>query len=327
MKIRFIVATALTLIAALIPATSQAADDRVFYYSKQDVSNPAEVNAYFDITSVQAALTTDGTLQFYVLLLSGVDSTKLVGNAYVGIGINADGRTGSEYLFTTGGIEYFGSSKSEMKVFDIRSGEAVEVTNCNGFSWITEDKDAVAFEILASCLNAPNGASAIGLTFDGKVEDFAPENSDEFKFKTNYMSTKSCTIKTKDSKFIFNSTQYICNQKNKKWSWVDYAPIAAAKAKYLTEKAFYSCRLNTNGLGAEISDKGKTLELDGVYKYLVSDAQFACVTSVLGMPSSVKSKLKMTRALDGIQNAKFGKISVDWSYHPDDGLSITFTYN
>jgi hypothetical protein len=66
---------------------------------------------------------------------------------------------------------------------------------------------------------------------------------------------------------------------------------------------------------------------DGVYKYLVPDIQFACVTSVLGMPSSVKSKLSMTRALDVIQSAKFGKISADWSYHQDDGLSITFTYN
>ncbi len=327
MRSRLILATLLSMVASLFPATSHAADDRVFFYSKQDTSTPAEINANFDLTSIQVALTTEDTIQFYALLLAGVDSTKLVGEAYLGIGVNTDGKTGSEFLFTSDGIEYFGSSKSELKVFDIRSGEAIEVTNCDGKSWITDKEDAIAFEILASCLNAPNGASAIGFASDGKEQDVAPENSNDFKFKTSYMSTKSCTAKTKDTKFTFRTTQYICNQKNGKWSWVDYGPIAAAKAKYLTEKAFYKCGLHVNILGAVLSDKGKTLELDGVYKYLVSDSQFACVMSTLGMPSSVKSKLSMTRALDGIQNAKFGKISADWSYHPDDGLSITFTYN
>lgn len=327
MKMRLILATVLTLIGALIPVTSQAADDRVFYYSKKDVFNPEGVNAHFDITSIQAALTSGGYLQFYVLPLAEVDPDKLVEGASVGILINTDGKIGSEYVFTTTDINYYGSSKSDMKVFDVRTKDPKEVPECDGSSWITDDKDAIAFEILATCIKAPLGASAFAYASDGTISDLSPENNDEFKFKTNYMSTKSCTVKNRDSKFTFKSTQYICTQKSGKWAWVDFAPIAAAKAKYLTEKAFYSCRLNTNALGAEISDKGKTLELDGVYKYLVSDIEFACVTSVLGMPSSVKSKLSMTRALDGIQSAKFGKISADWSYHPDDGLSITFTYN
>ena len=327
MNNRLIQATLLALIASLFPVTSHAADDRVFYYSNQDNSTPEEIDANFDLTSIQAALTTDGTIQFYALPLDGVDSTKLIGEAYLGIGVNTDGKTGSEFFFTSDGIEYFGSAKSEMKVYTFLSGEASEVTNCDGHSWITDKKDAIAFEIIASCLNAPNGASAIGFAFDGKVEDVVPENSNDFKFKTNYMSTKLCTTKTKNTKFIFDGTQYICNQKNGKWSWMDYGPIAAAKAKYLTEKAFYKCSLHVNSLGAVLSDKGKTLELNGVYKYFVSESQFLCVTSMLGMPSSVKSKLSMTRALDGIQNAKFGKITADWNYHPDNGLSITFTYN
>jgi hypothetical protein len=326
MKIRAFLTLVLTLIAATLPSSSHAADDRVFYYSKQDVVDPPNVNAHFDVRNVQAALTSTGYLQFYVVLTL-TDSNKLTDTAYVGVMINTDGQTGSEYIFTTAQINYYGSSKSDMQVFDIRGENPSEVANCDGSSWITEKKDAVAFEILASCIKAPVGASALAFADDGTITDYSPENSDEFKFKTNYLSTKSCTAKTKDAKFIYVNTQYICNQKNGKWIWVDYAPIAASKAKYLTEKAFYSCRLNTNILGAEVSDRGKTLELDGVYKYFVSDSQFACVTAVLGMPASVKSKLSMTRALDGIQNAKFGKLSADWSYHPDDGLSITFTYN
>jgi hypothetical protein len=327
MKSRLSLVAILVFLTSLLPIGANAADDRVFYYSKEDAVNVEGVNAYFDVTSLQVALTSTGYIQFYVLLLSDVDTDKFIGDAAVGVGINADGKTGSEYVFTTGGIDYFGSSKEDLKVFDIRGGDTVEVSNCEGKSWITEDKDAVAFEILATCIKAPTGASAIAFGDDGAITDYTPENSDEFKFKTNYMSAKVCSVKSKDTKVIFKGTQFICNQKSGKWIWVDYAPIALAKAKYLTEKAFYKCGLNTNILGAELSDKGKTLELDGVYKYLVSDAQFACVLSTVAMPSSVKSKLSMTRALDGIQNAKFGKISVDWSYHPDDGLSITFTYN
>lgn len=327
MKTRIVIFSVMALLGSLFQSSAQAADDRVFFYSKEDVINPDGVNAYFDVTSLQAALTTSGYIQFYVSLLAEVDEEKLVGNAYVGVGINSDGMTGSEYVFTSAEIDYYGSSKSSMKVFDIRSGEATEINGCDGSSWITENKDAVAFEILASCIKAPMTASALAFANDGTVTDYSPESSDEFKFKTNYMSTKICTAKTKDVKFIYVSTQYICNLKNGKWVWVDFGPIAAAKAKYLTEKAFYKCGLHVKSLGVVLSDKGKTLELRGVYKYLVTDSQFTCVTSVLAMPSSVKSKLGMTRASDGIQNAKFGKISADWNYHPDNGLSITFTYN
>ena len=327
MKTRLILAILLTFIASFFPATSQAADDRVFYYGKEDEITPEVLSEYFDVRSLQVALTSSGYVQFYVLMHTEVDEDKLVDQTYVAVLIDTDGKSGSEYGFNTAGITYYGSSKSELKVYDNKNGESREISGCDGSSWITEDKDAIAFEVLASCIKNVTSASAIAIASDGTNTDFSPETISELKFKTNYMSTKPCTIKTKDTKIIFKSTQYICIQKNGKWNWVDYGPIAAAKAKYLTEKAFYKCGLHVNNVGAVLSDKGKTLELDGVYKYLVTENQFACVTSTLGMPSSVKSKLSMTRALDGIQSAKFGKISVDWNFHPSDGLSITFTYN
>ena len=327
MKIRLIVASVLTLIAALLPASSQAADDRFFQYGPSDVINPDGLNAYFDITSVQVALTSNGYIQFYLKILPGVDPKKFTGEAYVGISIDTDGKTGSEYIFTSWDVNYFGSSRSTLKVFDFRTEETPEVSDCDGTTWITSNNDAVGFEIRASCIKAPISAEIRGFANDGVVTDYSPEIGEVFKIKTNYLSTKVCSAKSKDVKFVFNRIQYVCNQKNGKWIWVDFAPIAAAKSKYLTEKAFYLCGLNTNTLGAELTDKGKTLALDHVFKYFVSDAEFACVTSKIGMPSSVRSKMSMTRALDGIQSAKFGKISADWSYHPDDGLTVTFTYN
>lgn len=327
MKTRLIVASALTLIAALIPATSHSADDRFFQYGKADVSNPDGLNAYFDITSVQVALTSNGYIQFFIKILPGVDSKKFIAGAYAGISINTDGKTGSEYIFTTSDVTYYGSSRSTLEVFDVRTAESQVVSDCDGTTWITSTNDAVGFEIRASCIKTPVSAEIIGFANDGVVTDYSPELGEVFKIKTNYLSTKVCSVKNKDTKFVYNRIQYVCNQKNGKWIWVDFAPIAAAKSKYLTEKAFYLCGLNTNTLGAELTDKGKTLALDHVFKYFVSDAEFACVTSKIGMPSSVRSKMSMTRALDGIQSAKFGKISADWSYHPDDGLTVTFTYN
>ena len=327
MKIRLIVASALTLIAALIPSTSHSADDRFFQYGKADVSNPDGLNAYFDITSVQVALTSNGYIQFFIKILPGVDPKKFTSEAYLGILINTDGKAGDDYAFTNTEITYYGSSRSTLKVFDVRTEETPEVSNCDGTTWITSTNDAVGFEIRASCIKTPVSAEITALANDGVVTDYSPELGEVFKIKTNYLSTKVCSAKNKDAKFVYNRIQYVCNQKNGKWIWVDFAPIAAAKSKYLTEKAFYLCGLNTNTLGAELTDKGKTLALDHVFKYFVSDAEFACVTSKIGMPSSVRSKMSMTRALDGIQSAKFGKISADWSYHPDDGLTVTFTYN
>ena len=140
---------------------------------------------------------------------------------------------------------YSGSSRSTIKVFDIKSQEPLEVSNCEGTTWVTSNKDAIGFEILTSCIKSPTTASVIGFANDGLVTDYSPEPGDELKIKVNYLSTKTCSVKNKDEKFIYNKIQYICNQKNGKWVWVDFAPLAAAKSKYLTEKAFYLCGLNT----------------------------------------------------------------------------------
>ena len=185
--------------------------------------------------------------------------------------------------------------------FDIVNGKFYAVSNSTGKVIVM---NATTFKV---------EAEITGFANDGVVTDYSPEIGEVFKIKTNYLSTKVCSAKSKDVKFVFNRIQYVCNQKNGKWIWVDFAPIAAAKSKYLTEKAFYLCGLNTNTLGAELTDKGKTLALDHVFKYFVSDAEFACVTSKIGMPGSVRSKMSMTRASDGIQSAKFGKISADWT--------------
>lgn len=106
-----------------------------------------------------------------------------------------------------------------------------------------------------------------------------------------------------------------------------------SKSGYLTFQAFSKCRLYKQDSpvgGAELLDAGKTLDLHLATntEFLLSalkNSDFNCATKILKMPAFVGSKISSTRALDGIQSAKWGKISAFWNYHPDDGLKITFT--
>jgi hypothetical protein len=140
------------------------------------------------------------------------------------------------------------------------------------------------------------------------------------------MKAALCNSGEKNKKVTYDGTTYICMKSGSKWAWKDYAPIAAKNAKWLTEKAYYSCKLNTK-FGASIEDGGKTLTLDGAYKYFITEKDYNCVKKILKMPSSVDRRVGMTRALDGVQEARWGKINAFWNYHPDSGLNITFSYN
>ena len=101
---------------------------------------------------------------------------------------------------------------------------------------------------------------------------------------------------------------------------------------YLTFKAFSICKLYKKDSylgGVTLTDGGKTLTFSGVGKYasLVSAGNFAdliCALTVLKTPSFVKTQIDTTRALDGMQKATWGKISALWTYHPDNGMNISF---
>ena len=195
MKTRIAILSILSVLGSLLQVNAHAVDDRVFYYSKEDVINPDGVNSFFDLTSIQVALTSDGYIQFYLLPLSGVDPDKIVAGTVYGVLINADGKVGNDIVLSTAEVEYYGSSKSSVKVFDVKTTDGGEISNCNASSWITSNEDAVAFELLASCIKAPKEASAIGIASDGIATDFAPEVDEEFKFNTNYIRLKIIVVK------------------------------------------------------------------------------------------------------------------------------------
>lgn len=103
-------------------------------------------------------------------------------------------------------------------------------------------------------------------------------------------------------------------------------------ARYATFQAFSLCQLykkDSTIAGARLGDNGRTLTLDNVGNYnwsilYLSQSDYECAARVLKMPDFVKTSVAITRALDGMQRATWGKISAYWTYHPDDGINISF---
>ena len=165
------------------------------------------------------------------------------------------------------------------------------------------------------------------MSANGGQMDSLPDSPQWLTFSSNYIASQKCASAYKNTKIKYLGVQYICTQVSGKWKYTDYGPIAAAKSKYLTEKAYYICHLNMKVIGVTLSDGGKTLQMSGVGKYFVDYSDYLCASKVLGVPSSVQSQVGITRALDGMQKAKWGKINAFWTYHPDNGLNMTFSYN
>jgi hypothetical protein len=103
--------------------------------------------------------------------------------------------------------------------------------------------------------------------------------------------------------------------------------------KYLTFQAYSKCKLykkNNSFAGVAILDNGQTLKFSYTGKYssfmasAVSYADVSCTLSVMKAPSFVTAQIDTTRALDGLQKATWGKNSAFWTYHPDNGLNISF---
>ena len=97
-------------------------------------------------------------------------------------------------------------------------------------------------------------------------------------------------------------------------------------------KAYSQCKLYKKKWGisrAFLQDGGKTLRLDGYgrgYSAIeLNDSNWSCVVRTMKIPSTVQNKIGQTRALDGMVSATFSGIEAFWTYHPDNGLDITFS--
>ena len=96
-------------------------------------------------------------------------------------------------------------------------------------------------------------------------------------------------------------------------AWADDTAIQTAAKK---------CKVGKSHL----SDGGNTVSFDTAGDDDLSGdsyAKVACVLKKLSVPTYVVDQIDNTRALDGMQKAKWKSYRAQWTFHPDDGLSMT----
>ncbi|PWJ71571.1 hypothetical protein B0O40_1443 [Ruminococcaceae bacterium R-25] len=94
-----------------------------------------------------------------------------------------------------------------------------------------------------------------------------------------------------------------------------------------TGKGYFTIDTNPDymseiGTGGEYEDIVKDALLNVYQDNAIEAIQYA--NKELGFPDSVYSRMLRTNALMGRQSEENGKYVVSWTYHPDDGLVVTY---
>lgn len=102
--------------------------------------------------------------------------------------------------------------------------------------------------------------------------------------------------------------------------------LSTAAAASPFESALDECGIQSGG-DARLMDDGNALLLDteGDESSGLQLATVACVLIALDVPQATMSRMDSTRALDGRQTDEFNGITVEWTYHPDEGMDVLFT--
>lgn len=98
------------------------------------------------------------------------------------------------------------------------------------------------------------------------------------------------------------------------------------KPSKLTQ-AVEDCTLKINS-DVSLDPDGKSLFLNGQGSKGTGLApeNLSCLIYALNLPKSVIERMNTTTALMGTQTADFEGMHIEWTYHPDNGLDISFTY-
>lgn len=75
--------------------------------------------------------------------------------------------------------------------------------------------------------------------------------------------------------------------------------------------------MTINGAGRQ--DDG-TITEDGIATYLA----YECIEDALDVPQFVRDEMGATTSLQGRQSANWDDLEATWSYHPNNGLNITY---
>lgn len=104
------------------------------------------------------------------------------------------------------------------------------------------------------------------------------------------------------------------------------SPAAAPTPRFKT--AIEKCHVASGHDGLEYADRGASLILstepdpDPLSTH-VNIANVICVLDKLGASAATKDRMFNTRALDGMQDARWKGIDASWTYHPDDGFNLS----
>lgn len=295
-------------------AAHGATDTRYFQYiSDGPDSSKTLANTAFDIREGQFGITSDGEFQFFLVTESSPEEGA-EGTYAVTLDTDLDGE--EDYWISVSGEDLSSYTRSVV-VLDYQTNEDA---SCTASAWITPDADAVGFSLERGCMAL---LPTMGIRFyaaqGAEDYDFAPSNP--VVVKASYLSGQTCTPAKNGKKFTYLGKTYICQKTGGKWVNKDYGAILALKAKYITDKVYYSCLFGK--VGAKLSDGNKTLVISGAGKYSITLSDFDCVKRVAKFPTWLNEQIGMTRALDGMQKATYSSYTVTWNYHPDDGVNMT----
>lgn len=305
--------------------TASAAETRYFQYAKAQADNLAdEPGTAYDILDGQMAITTDGDFQYYMIIASYPELNDPSDSAFYYIEFDTDLDGEEDYWMKVDATEL---SEDEVSI-DVLDSDSQDDQYCTASAWITNagSDDAIGFSLehgcfdLASMINVRFGALRSDAALENVQGDLLPGEGFE-KFKTSYMAGQVCTAAKNNKKITYLGKTYICMKSSGKWVYKDYGAQLALKAKYYTDKSYYTCLYGK--IGANLRDSSKTLTISGAGKYLITDADLTCVENTAKFPAWLKTQIGMTRALDGMQRATYSGYEVTWTYHPDAGVNMT----
>lgn len=255
----------------------------------------------------------------------------------------------------------FASDSISFRAKVLRSGETIDSVPQTGWA-----KTSLRILDLFNCSKAQRGqfiesdeGRLICVLTKGTVDRGTWKLIEESKLKdSDFLKMYSCTKSTAGVTVEVPRTNggrvYECYQSKGKWAFLTQDAIAAlqakaaadakakqakaeaaarakrvASARFVTQKAYYHCRLDSGlvRIFVSLADGGRTLVMNSVGRssFYPQFSDFRCVANYLKMPASIRSKIDSTRAIDGLVEGKWGSVSAFWNYHPDQGMDITFT--
>lgn len=112
--------------------------------------------------------------------------------------------------------------------------------------------------------------------------------------------------------------------------------VVACDNKNPIEKAYEELKESSSAVDVmkcvKIGDDGTYVSIDtnpyDIDDYFNKDylEMIETFNDLLELPDYVYEQMLQTTAADGMQTENFGKITVKWKYHPDNGLEVTYRY-